>query len=156
MEILIILLLLLAGILFLLAELFLIPGTSLASLLSLGFFAYANYYAFTVLGTTAGVVTLCCSVVIGAASLVWFMRSKTLDRVSLKTTLSGSVHRDEANRVHVGDTGVTLTRLALIGQARIGEYIVEVKSASGLLDEKTPIRVTRIDGGTLWVERLES
>lgn len=154
MEILMIILLLLAAVLFLLVELFLIPGTSLASLLSLGCFAYANYYAFTTLGTTAGVVTLCCSALMATLALVRFMRSKTLDRLSLKQTLDGSVQRDESASVRIGDTGETTTRLALIGQARFGDRLVEVKSASGLLDEHTAVRVVRIADGILWVERI--
>ena len=154
MEIIIITLLLLAAVLFLLVELFLIPGTSFASLLSLGCFAYANYYAFTTLGTAAGIITLCCSALIAAISLVCFMRSKTLDRLSLKQTLTDSVHRDESTSVNVGDTGETTTRLALIGQARFGNHLVEVKSASGLLDEHTAVRVVRISDGILWVERI--
>ena len=81
------------------------------------------------------------------------MRSKTLDRVSLKTNITGKVDRTAERSIKVGDTGITTTRLALVGYADIGGQIVEVKSADGFLDEKTPIVVTRITDGILFVQK---
>ena len=153
MEIIIILLLLLAGILFLLAEVYRTPAPRPAARQSPGRVAPATSHALPPLGTTAGIITLCVSLLAGAGALAGFMRSKTLDRISLKTTLTGTVRRDDSAQIEVGDTGVTLTRLALIGQARFGQHIVEVKSASGLLDENTPVRVSRFADGIWWVER---
>jgi membrane-bound ClpP family serine protease len=46
--------------------------------------------------------------------------------------------------VAVGDRGVAVTRLAQIGTAEINGKQMEVKSEDGFIDEKTPIRVTRI------------
>ena len=84
------------------------------------------------------------------------MRSKTLDRLSLKKDITSKVDRTAEERVKVGDVGVTTTRLALIGYAEINGDIVEVKSIDGFLDEKTSIVVNRITNGVLMVEKLKS
>ena len=55
--------------------------------------------------------------------------------------------------VKVGDTGVAITRLALIGNAEINGKIIEVKSADGFLNEHTPIVVERIMEGIIMVRR---
>ena len=147
MDIAIIAVLLIAAIILFLVELFVIPGISIAGILAGGCYLFANYYAFTRLGMTGGFVTL--------GSLIWFMRSKTLDRISLKTDIPGSVDRSAEQNVQVGDTGITQTRLALVGQANIAGHLVEVTSADGdgFLDEKTPVVVVRITGGTIFVSR---
>ena len=86
-------------------------------------------------------------------SLVWFMRSKMLDKLALKKDIDSKVDRSAEDSVKVGDTGISTTRLAQIGYAEINGNIVEVKSIDGFLNEKTPIIVSRITDGTIMVEK---
>ena len=153
MDILIITLLIAAAVVLFLVELFFIPGISIAGFAALGCVVYANYYAFAYMGTTAGVTTLIVSGAACIVSLVLFMRSKTLDKVALTQDISSKVDRHAEQSTHVGDTGVTTTRLALVGYAEINNKIVEVRSSDGFLDEKTPIIVTRIRDGVVLVEK---
>lgn len=153
MDILIIAALIIAAVILFLVELFVIPGISIAGILAGGCIIFANYYAFAFMGTTAGVITLAISAVACIGSLVWFMRSKTLDKLALKKDITSKVDRSAEDRVKIGDTGVTTTRLALIGYAEINGDIVEVKSTDGFLSEKTPIIVTRITDGVILVEK---
>lgn len=153
MDILIIILLVAAAVILFLVELFFIPGISIAGFAGLGCLVYANYYAFAYIGTMAGIITLIVSGVAFAGSLILFMRSKTLDKVALKQDISSKVDRQAEESISVGDTGVAITRLALVGQAEINEKIVEVRSADGFLDEKTPLVVSRIRDGVILVEK---
>lgn len=153
MDVLIIIVLIIAAVILFLVELFIIPGISLAGISALVCIIYANYYAFANLGIGAGFITLAVSGVTCVGSLIWFMRSKTLDKLALKKEITSKVDRSAANKVKVGDTGTTTTRLAQIGYAEIDDNIIEVKSMEGLLDEKTPIIVTRIINGTIFVEK---
>ena len=156
MEIVIIILLVLAAIVLLLVELFVIPGISLAGLAAGGCLIYANYYACVHLGTAGGWITLFVSALTCVGSLILFMRSKTLDRVALKSEIKSTVRsatKQPAHPVSVGHEGVTTTRLALIGYAEFAGEIVEVKSTAEFLDAHTPVRVVRIVDGTILVER---
>lgn len=155
MDILIITLLIIAAIVLFLIEVFLIPGISIAGILSGGCIIFANYYAFVYMGTEAGFITLVITIMACTGSLIWFMRSKMLDRVSLKQNITSQVDRTVEHKVQVGNTGITTTRLALIGRAEINGNIIEVKSAEGFIDEKTPVIVTRIADGNIWVEKKE-
>ena len=148
MDILIIIVLIVAAVILFLVELFVIPGISIAGILAGACMIYANYYAFAYLGTTAGFITLGVSAIACIGSLILFMRSKTLDKVALKKNITSKV-----DQVKVGDTGVAITRLALIGNAEIDGNIVEVKSMDGFLNEKTPIIVNRIADGVIMVEK---
>lgn len=136
MDILIIIVLIVAAVILFLVELFVI-GHQHSRNSGRTCMIYANYYAFAYLGTTAGFITLGVSAIACIGSLILFMRSKTLDKVALKKNITSKVDRTAADQVKVGDTGVAITRLALIGNAEIDGNIVEVKSMDGFLNEKT-------------------
>lgn len=153
MDIFIIIVLVVAAVILFLVELFIVPGISIAGFLAGGCIIYANYYAFTNIGTTAGFITLAVSAIACVGSLIWFMRSKTLDKIALKKNITSKIDRSAEEKVKIGDTGVTTTRLALIGYAEISGDIVEVKSTDGFLNEKTPIIVNRITDGVILVEK---
>lgn len=87
MDILIIAVLIIAAVILFLVELFVIPGISLAGISALVCILYANYYAFDKLGMAGGFVTLGISAVACIGSLIWFMRSKMLDKLALKKIL---------------------------------------------------------------------
>ena len=141
MEALIIIALILAGLLLFIVEVFLIPGISIAGIASVICILYANYYAFSAVGC------------IGITA--WFMHSKTMDKLSLKKSLDYKINPLKGLNIKVGNKGITVTRLALIGNAEISGHIIEVRSADGLIDEKTPIYVERIVENTVIVRKLK-
>lgn len=153
MDLLIIAGLLLLGVLLFLVELFFIPGISVAGIAALGSLAYASYYAFSETGLTGGLLTLLAAVVLSIVAFVWFMRSRTLDRLSLKEEIGASVDNRDERSIAAGQQGVTTTRLALIGMADFDGKTVEVKSIDGFIDEQTPVVVDRISEGTILVKR---
>jgi len=153
MDILIIIALIVAGIIMFLVEVFVIPGISIAGVAAFVCLVYANYYAFTNIGTTAGFITLLTTAIACTTVLIWFMKSKTLDKIALKKEISSKVDNSAELSIKVGDTGFAATRLALIGIAEINGSTVEVKSIDGFIDEKTPIVVARIQEGTILVQK---
>ena len=156
MDVLIIIALIVAAVILFLVELFVIPGISLAGISALVCIVYANFYAFANLGMAAGFITLGISTVACIGSLVWFMRSKMLDKLALKKDIDSTIDRSAEKKIKVGDTGISTTRLAQIGYADIDGNIVEVKSMDGFLNEKTPIIVSRITDGTIMVDKLKN
>lgn len=155
MEILVIILLIIGAIVLFLVELFFIPGISIAGIAALGCLGYATYYAFDRISPVAGFITLTISALACIVSVYLFMRSKTLDKVALKKNITSKVDREAEFSVKPGDTGITTTRLALIGFAEINGKNVEVKSTDGFLDEKTPVVVQRVTDATVLVSRQQ-
>lgn len=153
MEVLIIIALIVAGLLLFIVEVFLIPGISIAGIASAVCLLYVNYYAFDALGTTGGFITLAASAIGCIAVIIWFMHSKTVDKLSLKKTLDYKIDPLKGVSIQIGDTGMAVTRLALIGNAEIDGHIIEVRSADGFIDEKTPIIVERIVEGNIFVRK---
>lgn len=154
MDLVIIILLMVAGILLFMVEVFLIPGISIAGISAAVCLLYTIYYAFANLGFAGGVVTTLVSITGCIAVLIWFMRSKTLDKLALKKDITSKVTEKGKKEIKVGDMGIAVTRLALIGNAEINNHIIEVKSIDGLLKEKTPIIVDRIEEGIIMVKKI--
>lgn len=156
MGILFIIALVISALLLLLVELFLIPGSSLAAILSAICLVWAVAYAFINISALAGIITLIIAVILGSCMLIAFMKSKTLDKVALTEDVASTVDRTVAAQVKVGDKGFAVTRLALIGNADINGHIVEVRSADGFLNEKTPVVVTRVSDNEIIVEKIKN
>jgi membrane-bound ClpP family serine protease len=153
MDILIIASLIIAGLILFIIEVFLLPGISIAGIISAICLLYANYYAFDTMGTLPGCITLAISAIGVIAITVWFMRSKTVDKLSLKQTIDYKPEPLKGLNLKAGDEGVALTRLALIGNAEFDGNIIEVRSTGDFIEEKSRIRVNRIRDGIVLVEK---
>ena len=153
MDILIIVSLIIAGLILFIIEVFLLPGVSIAGIISAACMLYANYYAFDSLGTLPGCITLAISAIGVIAITIWFMRSKTVDKLSLKKTIDYKPEPLKGLGLKAGDEGVSLTRLALIGNAEFDGNIIEVRSTGDFIEEKSRIRVNRIRDGIVLVEK---
>ncbi|MCR5573459.1 MAG: nodulation efficiency protein D (NfeD) [Bacteroidaceae bacterium] len=156
MGILFIVALVISALLLLLVELFVIPGSSLAAILSAVCLVWAVAYAFVNISALAGIITLIIALILGSFMLIAFMKSKTLDKVALTEDVASTVDRSVAAQVKVGDKGFALTRLALIGNADINGHVVEVRSASGFLNEQTPVIVTRVSDNEIIVQEIKN
>lgn len=155
MEVLIISMLIIAGLILFIIEVFLIPGISVAGIASACSLLYAIYYAFDSLGTQAGIITIGITIIGITGITIWFMKGKTVDKLALKQTLNYKPNPLKGVDIHVGDIGTTITRLTLIGNAEINGHILEVQSADGFIDEKTPIKVCRITPNTIYVQSIQ-
>ena len=153
LDIIIIASLIIVALILMVVEMLLIPGFGIAGLGAIGAFGYANYYAFTEMGSIAGFITLFVSLLSAVLVVTFVLRSKAIDQMGLKKNIDSTVASEASKQVKVGDTGIAITRLALIGNALINDNIVEVKSCDGFLDENTPIIVERIIENVIMVRK---
>lgn len=153
LDIIIIIALIIVALVLMVIEMLLIPGFGIAGLGAIGAFGYANYYAFTEIGNLAGFITLTSTLFLAIVIIVFVLRSRSMDKLALNKNINSTVANEASKAVRVGDTGVTITRLALIGNALINDSIIEVKSCDGFLDENTPIIVERIVENVIMVKK---
>lgn len=154
MEITIVVVLLLVGIIFFLVELFLIPGISLAGIAGTIFMGGSVYYAYSQIGATAGHITLLGSVVLLAIAVTIFVRSKALEKMSLKANITSKNEPLKNIEINVGDIGITSSRLAPMGKVKINGHIVEAKTNDDFVDQGTEVRVAQVFSTNILVERI--
>lgn len=153
MEILIIIALIVGGLILFAVEVFLVPGFSLAGIASGISILYAIYYAFDTSGVQGGGIAIGASVLGIIGVVTWFMKSRTVDRLALKSTVNYCLNPLKDIPLKPGDTGIAITRLTLIGNADFNGNIIEVYSMDGFIDEQTPICISRIQDGRVYVQR---
>jgi len=152
LDILIIVFVMVAAIGLLLAEIFLLPGITIAGIAGALFAIGGITFAYSI-GMMVGNITLGSSIVAFSAVFLWLMRSNSFHRVSLKTNIESTVESPRNMDLKIGDEGVTLSRLAPIGKARFHNITIEAKSTNEFIDEHTPVVIIRIDGYNVIVEK---
>lgn len=150
-EIFIIVFLMVVAIVLILLEIFLLPGITVAGVGGFIFAAGGLIYAYTI-SSFVGNMTVLASVAVFAVAFFWLLRSNSFSRVALKTDVDSRLTSSRDLGIKPGDEGMTLSRLAPIGKARINGIIVEARSLDELIDEHTPIVVMRVDGCNVVVQ----
>ena len=134
MDILIIAVLIITAVILFLVELFVIPGISLAGISALGCIIYANYYAFANIGMAGGFITLGISAIACIGSLIWFMRSKMLDKLALKKDIDSKVDRSAAYAARYVAKNVVAAGLADKCEIQLAYAIGVAQPVSVLVD----------------------
>lgn len=150
LDIVIIMFLMGLAIVLILLEIFLLPGITLAGIGGALFAVGGIIFAYSV-GQTAGHLTFIASLIVFGAAFTWLLRSKSFSKVALKTNVDSKLTSSRDLGIVVGDEGITLSRLAPIGKARIKDVTTEVKSQGEFVDEKTPVTVVRVDSNIIIV-----
>ena len=146
--------LILVGLVRIFAEILLIPGVGVAGILGLLSMGGSCFYAFYEFGNTTGAIITAVNVVLVVALAVWILRAKTWKRMALETNIDSKAVSSEASVLAVGDRGRTLTRLAPMGSARFGDYVIEVKAVEGMLDPNVDVEVVLIEDNKIYVKPL--
>ncbi|MGN1213831.1 MAG: NfeD family protein [Bacteroidaceae bacterium] len=135
-----------------LVEIFLLPGFGVCGIVGVVCAMVGVGVVFGCYGVAYGLLAALSVVVVGCLLLYWVMHSKRIERLSLHARIDSSVANESLDVVKVGDRGVALTRLALVGNARIGGVECEVRSAAGFIEEGTPIEVTKLRLNEVYVK----
>lgn len=103
MDILIVVLLALAGVLLVVLELFLIPGFGIAGIAGGGCLVGAVVYAYMAIGATAGHITFFVALAATAVAIYIFYKSKAIEKIGLETKID--------DKVELADPGKKIERL---------------------------------------------
>lgn len=149
-----IILLILLGVLFLVAELLLLPGVSVGTVLSLVCYGSAVYLAFVDFGTTTGLVTLAVVLLLSLIATVMSLRAKTWQRFSLKQEIDSTSMQLPENEITVGTHGVSISRLSPMGRVEIDGKSYEAKSVDAYIEQKQMVEVVGFDNFAVIVKKI--
>lgn len=144
------------GIIFMLIEIFLLPGISIAGIVGGALIVGAVIYAYMFLGTTAGTIVLISSLAVLAIAFIWLVKSRSLQKIGLKTNIEESVDNSDLLKIKVGDKGVSLSRLNPIGKIMVNDTIIEGKSIDGsFIDEDIEVEVVKVETYNVLVKEVK-
>lgn len=148
-----ILALIIVGLLFLVLEILVVPGTTVVGIAGFAMLVFGIFEAYSIYGSTVGHIVLGSTVLATIIVLYLSLKSKTWRRMMLTKNIDSRVNVVDEQAVKPGDSGITISRLAPAGKARINGTIVEVQSLDGFVDENSEIVVLRVDHSRIIVKR---
>lgn len=150
-----IIILILVGILMLLIEILVIPGSGVAGIIGFGLMIAGIWMAYSREGTMAGHITLGVTLGINLIGLLLALRSKTWKKAMLSTKIDGKVRTIDPNQLEIGDKGITISRCAPMGKATFNDKFYEVSTLSEFIDENEVVRVVKITGNKVFVKQTK-
>ena len=141
---LLIIILIVLGLLFLLLEVLVIPGTTLAGILGFGALFVGIWQAYASKGIVAGHITLGSTIVVTIISLYFSFKTGTWKRMALKSTVEGKMDQLEGLDIKVGDIGTSISRLAPSGRAIFNNEIIEVHTFGEFIDQEKELIVISV------------
>ena len=113
----------------------------------------AIWYAFTSMGTTAGIVTIVVVAVVSLISVIFSLRAKTWQRLALKQQIDSTSMPKPESELAVGTVGVTISRLAPMGKVKINGKVYEAKSADVMIDQRQDVEVVGFENFNVVVKK---
>lgn len=155
MEIITVILLVLIGVILLIVEFMLIPGITVAGVLSAVSFVASIVLSFRYFGNVFGYVALVAILVSVPAILYFLFKSRASKSMMLESDIDSKVETVKAGSVKPGDVGVTIGRCAPGGNAKINGNVVEVRSQDKFIDPHTEVEVVDVEGNIVIVKPLK-
>lgn len=155
MELFIIILLILLGLFLIIAEILLLPGTTLAaigailSIIAAAIMSYAEY------GIGISMMVFFGSILASGLTIWLCMRAKTLNKISLKESIDSASSQNADTFASIGDKGTTLTRLGPMGSVLINGTTLEARSLEGLIEPRKEIEVIGFSDSIVIVKRIK-
>lgn len=141
-----IILLVLVGILLIVLEFLVIPGTTIAGIGGVLCLAGGVVMAYSAYGATIGHITLLVTGVAVVYAIFYSLKSDTWKKASLFAKIDGKsgVNVNE-EQVSAGDVGKSISRLAPVGTVLINGQFYEARTENIFIDPETELIVEKID-----------
>ena len=147
------LLLFIAGIMFLMLEVFIVPGFGLTGLLGIGMTFAGVYLAFPDPHEAVKVVSvsIILTTAILATFITYFPTSKMFRQVTLSAVIKGTNASKSENIKFLGKTGTALTDLNPAGRVKIDGESVQVVSDGQFISKGAEVKIVSDEGNVITV-----
>gem|GEM_PF-21848 len=143
------------GLLFMVLEILVIPGAGFAGIVGFILIAIGIWQSYSVFGAMAGHMVLGGTFLLTVITLVLSLRGRTWRKFMLSTEIDGKVNMIDAEKIRVGDSGKTISRLAPMGKALINGEFYEVRTDGDFVEQHTDIVVDKIEYNKIYVKRKD-
>jgi len=137
--------LIVAGFIFLVIELFLLPGFSVPGLMGIAMIGYGVFKAGTVYGKTGMMVSVLGSALAAGLLITAFLKSRSMKKIGLEYDERGTRAVNDHSAL-IGREGVALSTLRPSGTALIDGTRYNVVTEGEYIEKDTRIRVSHTEG----------
>ena len=147
-----IIVLIVIGLIFLVAEFLIIPGITVAGIAGFVLIIFGVYLGYSQFGTTTGHIILLSTAVASVATIALSLRAITWRWATLSTNIDSRAVEEYEHIIKPGDVGITVSRLAPMGKAVINDNIVEVTALGEMIDQQSAVEVVKVEGSKIIVK----
>jgi len=151
----VIIILILVGILMLLLEILVIPGSGVAGVVGFGLMIAGIWLAYSREGAMAGNITLVVTLGVNLIGLILALRSKTWKNVMLNTSINSKIRTIDPKELKVGDIGRTISRCPPMGKAVFHDKFYEVSAFSEFIDQDQDVEIIKISGNKIFIKPIK-
>jgi membrane-bound ClpP family serine protease len=144
--------LIIVGLLFMVVEILLIPGTSFAGIIGFICIAVGVWQAFAAHSLAEGLIVLGATMAMTFMVLYFSLKSNTWKRFMLKDENTTRLNVITESDIKPGDTGVALSRLALAGTVEINGKEYEAHTFGEFVNQGTTVTVVKIENNKIFVK----
>ena len=144
--------LIIVGLLFLILEILVVPGTTFVGVIGFILIAVGVWQTYASYGTPAGHYVLGATLLLTLVTIGVSLRPKTWNRVMLHSEIDSRANAIDQHKIKVGDVGITVSRLAPTGKIFINDNYYEANSAGDFIDQKTTVEVVKIEHNRIVVK----
>lgn len=153
MSLTLIIILIIAGLLFIMLEVLVIPGTTVVGIAGFALLVFSIWEAYHVYGTPSGHYILTGTLVLSGIVIYLSFKTNTWNRLMLNTEITGKVNEIDNSKIHVGDEGKAISRISPSGKAVIHNEFFEVHTNGDFIDQETEIVVSQLIDNKIFVKR---
>ncbi|HAW59195.1 MAG TPA: serine protease [Bacteroidales bacterium] len=150
----IIIILIVIGLIFMVLEILVIPGTSVGGIVALACLGIAIWQSFANYGMTAGLITLGVTLLVSFLALYFSLKSKTWKRLMLTEENTAKVNVIDEDIVKPGKQGLTISRLAPAGKVEIDGQEYEAHTFGEYVDPGQKVIVVKIEFNKIYVKSI--
>lgn len=136
--------LILLGILVLIIEIFIVPGTTVVGLAGIALILTGIYFTYAELGTTYGHYVTTVTILLCAALIFAGFRVKVWRRFMIKSTIEGKANLIDTTKVKVGDKGISVSKLQPFGTILINDNRFEATSMGEFIETNKQVEVIKV------------
>ena len=156
MNLITILLLISAGTILILFEIFLLPGL-VVGLIGAGLCIWGIYEAFTTLGTNSGWIILIITIIVNGVLAFIAYKNLHKSRFAMKEQNLGRVNEFDDFGLVEGDEGMAITDLRPEGKALFNHQLISVWTFDGgFISSNQSIKIVRISDNKIFVNHLNN
>ncbi len=152
MAILILSSLLIMGLILILIEVFLIPGTTVVGISGFLVSLIGVYFAFSNFETEVAIAATSIAGVANIAAIWYAFTTDLWTHFSLKTTLRGGAFDGRTLGLTVGMIGHAISDIKPFGKVMFGDRVFEVKSEEGFIEVGKEVNIVKIETNKILVK----
>ncbi len=143
------------GLAFLFAEVFFIPGTTIAGLIGTAMTILGIIFSYSYFGSTIGTATLGISLICATTAGYYGLSSKTWERFALHSPANANKLDERLQRLFVGQKGRAVSALRPSGTADFDGETYEVRTKGQFIEVGTDIQIFKLEGRKVVVEEAK-